>query len=832
MASLWEVSFVVNYHTLYKVKHYNRVHRRLFTNFNRGQNSRWITRLGDSKNNTYRCDLIACASLLQTCKDVRSINQVHAQVFIAGLYQNIFLGSKLVNMYAMYSSMDYGRQVFDRMPDRDVCLWNVLIRGYARNGPCEEALALYYQMQEHGVQPDKFTFPFVLKACAELSALQQGKKIHEDIVGRWFEKDIYVGNSLVAMYAKCGKIDIAREVFNKMSERDVVSWTALIDGLAQNGNDSEALILFDQMVESGFEPNQVTLLCVLQACGRLGALQQGEWIHDKIIQRGLLSNVKISNSLVAMYAKCGNVRVARQLFDSMSRTDLVSWNSMIAGYSQNGHASEALELFQQMQLANVRPCSLTMVSLLQSCAHLIDLGKGECIHAYVVRSGFLSDIVLTTALVNMYAKCGNIASARDLFAIMPRRNEVCWNAIIAGHVHNGEYNEALTFFNQMQLTDVKPNHVTMIGILPACAHLASLNQGKVIHGYIIKSGLESDVLIGNSIIDMYNKCGSLCSSREMFNKMFQRDVVSWNTIISGYGIHGRGEDALALFSQMQQTDIKPDFITFICVLSACSHAGLVEKGWKYFECMDLEYGITPNSQHYACIVDLLGRAGYLDAAKHFIEKMPGKPGASVWGALLGACRIHHNILLGEWVAEHLFHLEPDKAAHHVLLSNIYAAAGRWGNVSKIRTLMKVKGIKRSPGCSLIHVNNKIHSFIVGDTSHPQSVQIYEMLRTLTREMENAGYVPSTNLVLHDVEEEVKEHMLYSYSHSEKLAIAFGLISTSPGMPITIIKNLRVCIDCHDATKFISKIVNREIILRDSNRFHHFKDGSCSCRDYW
>jgi pentatricopeptide repeat protein len=312
--------------------------------------------------------------------------------------------------------------------------------------------------------------------------------------------------------------------------------------------------------------------------------------------------------------------------------------------------------------------------------------------------------------------------------------------------------------------------------------------------------------------------------------MPERDVVSWNTMIAGYGMHGQGEDALGLFSKMQQTCINPDSITFVCVLSACSHTGLLEEGWEYFYCMSRDYCITPKMQHYACMIDLLGRAGCLKDAQDFIEKMPYKPSASVWGSLLGACRVHNNIQVGEYVAERLFDLDPEKAGYYVLLSNIYAAAGRWDDVSKVRTMMKDRGIKKMPGCSLVEVKNKVHAFNVGDKSHPQSEKIYAMLNSLAKQMEEAGYIPDTNFVLHDVEEEVKEHMLYS--HSEKLAIAFGLINTSPGTTIRITKNLRVCGDCHNATKFISKIVRREIIVRDANRFHHFKDGSCSCRDYW
>ncbi|KAH9326431.1 hypothetical protein KI387_006609 [Taxus chinensis] len=402
----------------------------------------------------------------------------------------------------------------------------------------------------------------------------------------------FVGNSLVSMYAKCGSIDVARHVFDKMPERDVVSWNALIDGLVQNGYDREALTLFDEMLAAGFEPDQVSFTSSLQACGHLGALQQAKWIHDLISQRGLLLNVKISNSLVAMYAKCGSLRVARQLFDCMSRTDLVLWNVMIAGYAQNGYANEGLgtlsanatckhfaQLYYNGELApsmfpfsscgnswqDVKPNCVTVISVLPACAHLTTLHQGKWIHRYIIKSGFELDVAVETGLVDMYAKCGSIEIARFLFDNMSNRNVISWNAMIAAYIQNAHAGEAMTLFNQMQQVNLKADIVSVVSVVSACANLAALRQ----------------------------------------------DVVSWNTMISGYGMHGQGEDALMLFPQMQQTDINPDYITFICVLSACSHAGLVEKGWEYFECMSRDYCITPKEQHYACMVDLLGRAGCL-----------------------------------------------------------------------------------------------------------------------------------------------------------------------------------------------------------------------------
>eukprot|EP01018_Ginkgo_biloba_P019534 Gb_23934 [translate_table: standard] len=666
--------------------------------------------------------------LFKSCTSIKHLQQLHAHLLISVGDQNIIFLTKLVTMYAMSGSMADARLLFDKICPRNVPLWNAMIRAYAWNGPFEEALELYYQMKLTGIQPNKFTFPFVLKACASLSALQDGMGIHDDIIRDGFESDHFVGNSLVAMYAKCGSIETARQVFDKMLVRDLISWNAMIAGYAQNGHAKEAWTLLKEMQRQGIKPDLITVVSILPVCSLVYGLQQGKGFHTYLIRSGFESSVFASNALVDMYAKCGSTEIARQLFDKMYKRDVISWNAMIAGYAQNGH-----------------------------------------------------------------------------------------------------WNEALILLSQMQLQNVKPNLVTMASILSACAHLSALQQGKEIHGYIIRSETISDV-VGNALIDMYAKCGSIEIARQLFDKMSKGNVVSWNAMIAGYGMHGHSENALSLFSQMQQKGMKPDHITFVSVLSACSYACLLDEGIRCFNSMSQDYCITPMVEHYACMVDLLGRSGLLDEAHNLIKNMPLKPNGAVWGALLGACRIHGNIVLGEHAAEHLFELEPENSGCYVLLSHIYAEAGRWDGVAKVRKIMKDRRVKKSPGCSWIEINNRVHTFFMGDKLHPQSEKIDAMLATLAAQMKEAGYVPNTNSVLLYVEDEVKESMLCS--HSEKLAIAFGLINTSPGIPIRVMKNLRVCSDCHNATKFISKIVKREIIVRDANRFHHFKDGLCSCGDYW
>lgn len=421
-------------------------------------------------------------------------------------------------------------------------------------------------------------------------------------------------------------------------------------------------------------------------------------------------------------------------------------------------------------------------------------------------------------------------SALEVFGSMSQGDVVSWTTMITGYVQNGHANDAVKLFRQILLVDMKLDPIIITSVLAAIASLAALQQGKEIHGYTIRRGILANVFVGSALIDMYAKCGNVDIAQKVFYQLPEKNVVSWTAMIVGYGMHGLSGDAFTFFSQMQQAGIKPNHITFIGLLSACSHAGLVDKGRQYFDCMTKDYCIKPQIDHYACMIDILGRAGHLDEALRFLNMMPLEPGPAIWGSILGACRIYRNIKLGKLAAEHLFDLEPNNPGNYVLLSNIYASAGKWDDVKSVRKMMEDIGLEKRPGCSWIEVKNKVHAFTVGDQSHPQMDKIIAMLESLVGQIKGAGYVPETNFAMYDVEEEDKENTLCY--HSEKLAIAFGLLNTCPHTRLRIIKNLRVCGDCHTAFKFISKIVEREIVVRDASRFHCFKDGVCSCGNYW
>lgn len=466
-------------------------------------------------------------------------------------------------------------------------------------------------------------------------------------------------------------------------------------------------------------------------------------------------------------------------------------------------------------------------------ARVPDCGVTGGLHALVAKIGLDGDAGVVNTMLDAYAKGGSrdLGAARKVFDTM-EKDVVSWNSMIALYAQNGLSVEALGLYSKMLNVGggIKCNAVTFSAVLLACAHAGAIQTGKRIHNQVVRMGLEENVYVGTSVVDMYSKCGRVEMAWKAFRKIKEKNILSWSAMITGYGMHGHGQEALEVFNEMRRSGQKPNYITFISVLAACSHSGLLDEGRHWYNAMEKEFGIEPGVEHYGCMVDLLGRASCLDEAYDLIKKMKVKPDAAIWGALLSACRIHKNVELAEISAKRLFKLDATNCGYYVLLSNIYAEAGMWKDVERMRVLVKTRGIQKPPGYSSVELKGKTHMFYVGDKSHPQYKEIYSYLEKLLERMQAAGYVPNTGSVLHDLDEEEKESSLRI--HSEKLAVAFALMNSVPGSVIHVIKNLRVCTDCHIAIKFITKITEREIIVRDLQRFHHFKDGSCSCGDYW
>nr|UPT49724.1 pentatricopeptide repeat protein AaPPR1259 [Agave angustifolia] len=493
---------------------------------------------------------------------------------------------------------------------------------------------------------------------------------------------------------------------------------------------------------------------------------------------------------------------------------------MVTGYAQNGEFEKALRLFSRMQLQGIWPNQFTFVGVLNACGDLTSLLEGKQIHAYLVKLGFELQVYIKSALVDMYAKCGNIEDARKGFDQLNKScdaDTVLWSTMIGGYVKNGHEEEALALFVMMQKEGILPNNLTIATVLRACSSLAALEQGKQIHAQALKYGFGLGIPLGSALSTMYAKSGNLDDCSLVFRRMAQRDVIAWNSVISGFSQNGYGVEALDLFEEMKLEGTEPDNVTFINLLFTCSHMGLVERGWSYFRSMYKDHDLVPKVEHYACMVDLLGRAGKLTEAREFIERIPIQPDSSVWGALLGACRMHPNVEIAELAARSLFELDSKNSGRYILLSNVYTSLGKIEEANRIRSLMRRKGVRKTAGYSVIEVKNKVYKFSVGDKMKPHTDMIYRELDILMARIREAGYVPNTNFALHDVEEEAKESSLYV--HSEKLAIVFGLMNSGPESEIRIHKNLRVCGDCHTATKFISEVTGREIVVGSQSPIH-------------
>ncbi|KAA8522179.1 hypothetical protein F0562_012852 [Nyssa sinensis] len=596
--------------------------------------------------------------------------------------------------------------------------------------------------------------------------------------------DVISSNKMIANYIRSGDLDSALRVFESMTVRTTITWNSLLAGYSKRpGKVKEARQLFDRIPE----PDTVSY-----------------------------------NTMLSCYLHNFDIEAARIFFDRMLVKDTASWNTMISGFSQNRMMSEAKELFSVMPEKNIVSWNAMISGYVESG----DLDSA----VELFRVAPVKSVIAWTAMITGHMKFGKAELAEKIFKEMPMKNLVTWNAMIAGYVENCQAEDGLKLFRMMVELGVRPNPSSLSSVLLGCSNLSALKLGKQVHQLMCKCPLYLDTTVGTSLMSMYCKCGVLEDAWKLFLEMPRRDVVTWNAMISGYAQHGAGEKALNLFDEMRNNRLKPDWITFVGVLSACNHAGLVHVGVRYFDSMVKDYEVEAKPEHYTCMVDLLGRAGRLLEAVDLINKMPFKPHSAIFGTLLGACRIHKNLDVAEFAANKLLNLDPVSAAGYVQLANVYAAMNKWDHVARVRQSMKDNEVVKTPGYSWIEVNSEVHEFRSSDRVHPELASIHEKLNELETKMKLAGYAPHLEFALHDVGEEQKEQLLLW--HSEKLAIAFGLMRIPLGTPIRVFKNLRICGDCHCATKYMSAVEGREIIVRDTTRFHHFKDGICSCGDYW
>ncbi|GKV18302.1 hypothetical protein SLEP1_g28703 [Rubroshorea leprosula] len=765
------------------------------------------------------------------------LEQMLPRITKSGFLLDLYVGSALVSGFARFGLVDYAGKIFEKMSQRNAVSMNGLMIGLVRQKCGEEAAEVFTEMRNLvDINPDSYVI--LLSAFAEFSVLEQGRRkgreIHGYVIRNGLSDSVVaIGNGLINMYAKCGAISDARSVFRFMPNKDSVSWNTMISGLDQNECFEDAVTTFCSMRRNGLIPSNFTLISTLSSCASLGCKPLGKQIHVEGVKLGLDLDVSVSNALLALYAAIGCLTECQKVFSLMPDHDQVSWNSMVGAFADlEGSVPEAVTYFLDMMRAGWRLNRITFINILAAVSSL-SLSKLGCqIHALAIKYHVVADSAIENALLACYGKCGEMEQCEKIFSRMSeRRDEISWNSMISGYIHNELLPNAMNLVWFMMQRGHRLDGFTFSTVLSACASIATLERGMEVHVCAIRACLESDVVVGSALVDMYSKCGRIDYASRFFSLMPIRNVYSWNSMISGYARHGHGDKALNLFTHMKLDDQLPDHITFVGVLSACSHVGLVNEGFKHFNSMSKVYNLVPRIEHYSCMVDLLGRAGELDKMESFINNMPMKPNVLIWRTVLGAC-CHANgqkTDLGRKAADMLFDFEPQNAVNYVLLANMYACGGKWEHVAEARMALRKAGVKKEAGSSWVTMKDGIHVFVAGDKSHPDKDLIYDKLKELNRKMRDAGYVPQTRYALYDLEQENKEELL-SY-HSEKLAVAFVLTRNS-GLPIRIMKNLRVCGDCHDAFKYISKIVDRQIILRDSNRFHHFEDGKCSCGDYW
>ncbi|KAL3721855.1 hypothetical protein ACJRO7_034231 [Eucalyptus globulus] len=679
-------------------------------------------------------------------------------------------------------------------------------------------------------------FRYLLKHCIAERDFLTSKFLHNLYIKSLIPpSSTYLSNHFILLYSKCRHLLAARRAFDVTPNPNVFSFNAIIAPMPRTGpvpryarssctplllsafaDRGETGLAFSLFAGMRLDMDGFTLSAVVTACGDDVSLMRQ--LHSFAVSSGLDSYVSPSNALLTYYSKNGYLNEVKRMFDEMGEArDEVSWNSMIVVILLHREGLRALELFQEMIRKGMYVDMYTLASVLTTFTCVSDLVGGLQFHAKLVKTGFHHNSHVGSGLIDLYSKCKEIKEP-DL---------VLWNTMISGYSQNEELSEeALECFRSMRRFGYRPDDCSFVCAISACSNLSSPSQGKQMHmhGLVIKSEIPSNwISVDNALIATYSKCGNLGDARRLFNRMPEHNTVSLNSMIAGYAQHGLGEESLALFQEMLDNDFPPTSITFISVLSACAHTGKVHEGQTYFNMMKEKFGLEPEQNITRKISE----------AEKLIETMPFSPGSVGWASLLGACRKHGNMEIAVKAAYQFLQHEPANAAPYIVLSNMFVRAGRLEDMVAIRRLMRDRGVKKNPGCSWIELNRRTHVFVAEDSSHPMIKEIRDYLGEMLLKIRKVGYVPDVNQVsLKEDGMEEKEMEMRLRHHSEKLAVAFGLISTKDGEPILVVKNLRICGDCHNAIKHISKITKREITVRDTRRFHCFKEGQCSCEDYW
>lgn len=744
--------------------------------------------------------------------------------------------------------------------------YTALVSGFAKAGREEEAVELFFRMRNSGIEPNEYSFVAILTACIRILELELGLQVHALVIKMGYLDCVFVSNALMGLYGKCSRLDYALKVFDELPHRDIASWNTIMSSLVNEFMHDKAFELFSELLQYGYVLDHITLSTLFTACTGSNAFIEGQEIHAHAVKTGLEGNLSVGNALIEFYAKCGSVKDVTALFKRMPARDVITWtemitaymdfglvdlavemfdqmpdsnsfsyNALLVGFCRNGEGLRALDLFMKMVEEGVELTDFTLTSVVSACGLLMDCKSSEQIHGFVIKFGFDSNACIGAALLDMCTRCGRMGDAKKLFHQWPTEQEksIILTSIIGGYARNGQPDEAISIFHQYQSEGIMVmDEVASTSLLGLCGTLGYHELGKQIHSHAIKYGILTDVGVGNATISMYTKCWNMDEGVKIFSMMPTHDIVSWNVLLAGYVLHKQGDEALAVWSKMEKTGIKPDKITFILIISAHRHtnSNSVDNCRSLFLSMKAVYDIEPTSEHFASFIGVLGSWGLLDEAEDTISKMPFEPEVSVWRALLDSCRIRMNTIVGKRVVKRILAMEPKDPSSYILVSNLYSASGRWHCSEMVRDDMRKKGFRKHPGRSWIIHNNKIHPFYARDKSHPLTNDIYSGLEILIVECMKAGYIPDTSFVLHEVEEHQKKDFLYY--HSAKLAATYGLLTNKPGKPIRVVKNIVLCGDCHTFLKYMSIVAKRAIHVRDASGFHYFSNGQCSCKDYW
>lgn len=666
------------------------------------------------------------------------VKEVHAYVIRNSFGHDPFVVTALIDMYSNCGRPKDAWCIFESVQDKDnIVMWNALIGGLSENGLWRNSMRLYSLAKNRGCKLMSTTYSITLKACAEGEDIDFGRQVHSDVVKMDFESDPYVCTSVLSMYARIGLLEDADRAFNSVLDKEVEVWNSMISAYVGRGRGDDALCVYNEMRSRGIPSDSFTLSNILISCSMTEFYDLGRAIHGELIKKPIQNNIALQNVLVTMYSKCGMLKDALEVFSRMEEKDVVAWGSMISGLCQNKKFNLALEIYKEMETHNVNPDADIMARVINASAGLESLELGCSVHGITVKSGEDLDSSVSSSLVDMYSNCGQPEMAEKVFSGVPYKNLVVWNSLISCYSKNDLPKLSLNLLPQLVQQGLYPDTVTLTSTLAAVSSLAILIKGKAIHCYQIRHQILEDSQVENALIDMYVKSGCLKYAECIFQYTFKRNLVTWNTMIAGYGSHSEGMKAINLFNEMRKSTVTPDAVTFLSLISSCKHAGLVDEGLKLFHLME-EYGIKPQMDHYINVVDLLGRAGRLNDAYNFIQNLEVETDRGVWLCLLSACRVHQNVELGEIAANNLLKMEPNRGSNYIQLLNLYVEAGMREEAARLRALMKQKGLKKNPGCSWIEVKNKLEVFFSSDSSSIKTIAISETLQSLRSIMKKGG----------------------------------------------------------------------------------------------